>query len=200
MAEPGPAPPKSHLFIVAAVALPVVVVALFVIASVVPGMRVADPQHDLVFAADTPYDRSPSPVTVDFRVRDGRVEADIRRAAPGIYPAATRLFLYEHQTGEVREIPVDVPADLPGDDEVTTIVIEELRLRQVVAQGRAPDGYAFELRSGNGPGLVGEIFGVGGYRQDPVVVKDGRVIPLDPPSTSIYAVRALGWLEAGGSR
>lgn len=200
MAEPRDAPPKSHLFIVAAVALPVVVVALFVIASVVPGMRVADPQHDLVLAADTPHDRSANPVTIEVRVREGRVEADLRRAAPGTYPASTRLFLYDHQTGDVREVPIDVPAALPGEDEVRTIEIEAFRGRRIVAEGRAPDGYAFELRSGNGPGLVGEIFGVGGYRQNAVIVNDGRIIPIELPSTSIYAARAIGWLGADGSR
>jgi hypothetical protein len=199
MAEPPDAPPKSQLFIVAAVALPVVVVALFVVASVVPGMRVADPQHDLVLAADTSYDRSPDAVTIDDRVREGRVQADVRRAAPGTYPPSTRLFLYDHGTGEVREIPIDAPADRPGENEVRTVAVEGLRGRRIVAEGRAPDGYAFELRSGNGPGLVGEIFGVGGYRQHAVIVNAGRVIPLELPTTS-YGVRAIGWLETDGSR
>jgi hypothetical protein len=65
---------------------------------------------------------------------------------------------------------------------------------------RAPDGYVFDHRHGRGPGLVGEIFGMGWSGTAAAIVKDGRVVPIEVPPPSRYTVEPIGWLEPEGSR
>jgi hypothetical protein len=69
---------RDNAFIVAAVTLPVLVGAFFVIASAIPRWTVPGPAYDLVMRVGRPYDSVPAKVVVDFRVRDGRVEAIVR--------------------------------------------------------------------------------------------------------------------------
>jgi hypothetical protein len=85
-------------------------------------------------------------VAADFSVRDGRVEATVRPIPANGYPQPAALFLFDHQTLNVREIPVDLPSDLAEYDAIRTIVIDAFAGRQVVAQAKAPDGYELERK------------------------------------------------------
>lgn len=191
---------RNNAFVLAAVLLPVVVVGLFLIASAVPRWLVPEPQFDLLFSVDRGYDPSGPRVTTSFTVRDGRVEAEIRAAAPNTYPTRTTLYLFNHATGDVREVPVDPPRTLPEGDGVLTVGIPALSDRRVVPGETAPDGYEFEVRSSSAPGIVGELFGMRRYGQDVVLANRGRLVRLTVPSGPPYATRAIGWLEADGGR
>lgn len=175
-------------------------VGLFFVASAVPRWRVPDPQYDLLFTVDLGYDPAGPRVMTSVVVRDGRVEADIRAAAPNTHPTRSSLYLFDHVSGDVRDVPFDAPPTLPEGDEVLTVAIPALAGRKVIAGNRAPDGYEFEVRNSSAPGLVGELFGMRRYGQDAVIKRGGRVIPLEVPGGSVFATRAIGWLGAGNGR
>jgi hypothetical protein len=191
---------KENAFLVAAVSLPVVVVGFFLLASVIPRWVVAPPAYDLLLRAGGPYDQKYPRVAVDFRARNGRVEAIVRPLPPNVYPQPSALLLFDHQTMSVREISVDLPANLAENDPPRTIVIDAFPGRQVLAQAKAPDGYELDIRSRRGPGIIGELFGMGRYDQRASLVNRGRVVPIALPSPywSQPPAYAVGWLVGEG--
>ena len=190
---------RHNAFLVAAVSLPVVVVAFFLLASAVPRWLVPPPAYDLVLRASGGYDQSRARIAVDFTVRDGRVEAIVRPLPANAYPQLWALYLFDHQTTNVREIPVDLPGNLTESDPPRTIVIAALAGRQVVAQAKAPDGYEFQTRTYRSPGIVGDLFGMHRYDQSATLVNRGRVVRIALPTPYEYQSPVyVGWVVDAG--
>jgi hypothetical protein len=141
-------------------------------------------------------------VSVDFRVRNGQVEADVR-AIPKEQGYVQRfgLLYLDHTTMAVREIPLDLPARLEPGEESRTVVIDELSKMRVSAQTTAPDGYMLENSTSGSPGIVGDLFGIGRYRQSAVLVNRGRIIRIELPSPYQEPYQsmpfAVGWVTEG---
>jgi len=193
---------RENAFLVAAIALPVAVAGLFVLATAIPRWTVADPAYDLVLRVARSHEVTPARVAVEFIVRDGQVQATVRPVQANAYTQPWSLFLFEHETMRVREIPVDLP-DSIGEGESRTIVVDGLAGRRVNMVTTAPDGYELTTQSGGGGGLVGNIFGMGRYRQTIALVNKGRVVPIvlpTPYQTYSSLAYALGWVTDGTSR
>jgi hypothetical protein len=186
---------KENAFLVAAVLLPVAVVAFFLLATIVPRMRVPPPGHDLVFRADRPYGRMQASSSVEFEVRDGSVAAVVRPVPANTYLTRPGLLLFDHRTLDVREIAFDVPAAGEGDPP-RTLPVEALAGRRVDARAKAPDGYELDTTADRSPGIVGDLFGMRRHDRKPRLVKDGRVIPLALPAEYeyTYGVYPIGWI------
>jgi hypothetical protein len=186
---------RENAFLVAAVSLPLVVAGLFLVWSFVPRLFVAPPAHDLLLRVDGVYDRLGPRMAVDYVVRDGRAAAVVRPITVDAYLQPAALFLFDHETGTVTEVPVDLPDGMGEDDPPATIVIDALAGRQVLAQPTAPDGYVFENRARRGPGIVGDIFGMSRSSPSAALVKGGRVVPIDfPIPNQYYNVQPVGWI------
>lgn len=187
---------RDNAFLLAAILLPALVAAFFIIANTIPRYTVPDPAHDLVFRAARPYDGSPGTVSVDFIVRNGQVEAVVRLAPPQSYNPRWGLLLFDHETMRVRELPLDLPVLVP-EGETRTVAIEALAGRRVMDEARAPDGYRVESERGSNSGLVGDIFGMGRYRSGLALSNGGRVVALElpPPYDEGYSqVSPVGWV------
>src|SRR5262245_60235885 len=118
---------RDNAFIVAAVALPVAVAGLFLIATIIPRWTIPAPAYDLVMRATRPYDASRTGVVVDFAVREGRVEATFRPPIPpNVYAEPSALLLFDHETMSVREIPLELPTRMDEGEPPRTIVVEAL--------------------------------------------------------------------------
>ena len=189
---------KDNAFMVAAVALPVVVAAFFVLASAVPQWTVPAPTYDLVLRVARGYDASPAGIIPEFTVRNGRVEVIVRPAPPDGYVQEWGLLLFNHETMRVSEVQLDLPASMEVGESPRTIAIEALAGKRVSSQTVAPDGYELQTRSNGNSGLVGDLFGMGRYRQRAALVNGGRVVALDLPApyqdpyqSPAYAV---GWV------
>ena len=194
----GADPPRlrESAFLMAAVALPLVVVLLFLVAAAVPRWLVRPPTADLLLRADRTHTPSAAQVVVTFRVRNGQLQADVLPAPPNTYPPQPALLLVDHRTGEVREIPFSLPAPPPSGSPARTIVVDTLEDERIVEGVRAPDGYVFEHRYDRGPGLIGEIFGMRRDGARVALVKDGRVVPVDVPPPYSYGIEPLGWIDS----
>jgi hypothetical protein len=192
---------RENVFLVAAVALPLVVIGFFLAASAIPRWTVPPPAYDLVFRAGGPYDQAPR-VSVEYHVRDDAVHVTVRPVDANAYPQRSTLFLVDHRTLALREIPVNLPALVGEGGAATTAVVDALAGRRVIAEVQAPDGYRLEMRTRRGPGLVGELFGMHRYDQNVVLSNRGRVIPLALPAPHQYLgpVQAVGWLADEGGR
>ena len=191
---------RDNAFLVAAAALPLIVVAFFLLSTAIPRWTVPPPAYDFLLRADGGYDGPYTSVAVDFTVREGTVEATVRSTPAENYRLAARLFLFHHETMAVTEIPVALPNTLAEGDSPLTIAVDALAGRRVVAEATAPDGYRLENRSQGGSGLVGELFGMRRYGSRAALVNRGRVVPIDLPTNRyVYTstVRAIGWLQDG---
>jgi hypothetical protein len=186
---------KNNAFLVAAASLPVLVVVFFVLASVIPRWLVPPPAYDLLLSVGTGYDQTRARIAVDYKVSDGRVEANVRAVPATVYPQQPALFLFDHQTMSVREIPVNLPTDLKENDPPRVVAVDALAGKRIVAEPRAPDGYMFEGRPSRGPGIIGELFGMSRYDRKASLTNGGRVVPLTLPSQYLYQpVTAVGWV------
>lgn len=189
---------RDNVFLVAAVSLPLLVVAFFLASTVIPRFLVAPPAYDLLIRATDTYNQTNPRMAVDFEVRNGKVEVTFRPMPANGYGPRSRLFLFDHATMSAREIPIELPDNLVEGDPPRTIAVDALAGREVLAQSKAPDGYQLESRSQRGPGIVGELFGMNRYDSEASLVNKGRVIRimLPEPFQNIYStpVYAVGWL------
>lgn len=192
---------RENAFLAAAIALPIAVVMLFLIATALPRWLVAAPQHDLLIRAHGSYEQARPRVSVEFVVRDARVEAIVRGLPAETYAQVPRLYLVEHDTMNVREVPYDVPTALGPNDPPVTISID-LKARKVIADSKSPDGYELRTQSSGGnAGIAGDLFGMRSYRHEAALVKSGRVEEISlPVGTSSYSVAAVGWVLNDGTR
>jgi len=185
---------RDNVFLIAAAALPLIVAGFFILTSTIPRLTVAPPAYDLLIRTDGGYDANAARMAVDYAVRDGRVEATVRPVPENTYMRPGSLFLFDHKTLAVSQIPVNLPRAI---DAPQTMVVDALANRRVLSQTKAPDGYEFESRTRSGPGIVGEIFGMNRYEGRLTIVNKGRVVPLSLPAPypSYYNAVAIGWLE-----
>ena len=197
------APPRGwrdSAFLIAAIAVPVVVVALFLVASAIPRWTVAPPGYDLVLRSDAGYNPASPQLLTTIRVRDGRVVAEIQPAVPNSYPSKPSVFVFDHLTSIATEVPLDLPTTLNEGETLRVVAIEALASRRVVDTAMAPDGYAFDVRYRRGPGIMGELFGMGRYDGGASVVKDGRVVRITIGTPFGYSLQPVGWLAAPEAR
>lgn len=192
---------RDNAFLAAAVSLPLVVVAFFLVSSLIARWTVPPPAYDLLVRTDGAYDAKSPRFAVEYTVRDGKVEAIVRPLPANTYIRPGELFVFEHGTMAVRRVPVDLPQDVGEKDPPRTIAVEALAGRRLLEQPKAPDGYEFDTRTRRGPGIVGEVFGMNHYDPGAAVVNKGRVVPITLPSRYPYSrVYPVGWLADTGSR
>jgi hypothetical protein len=191
---------RQNAFLVAAVSLPVVVVVFFLLAAAIPRWTVPPPAYDLVLRGSS-YDQPVQRVSIEFDVRDGRVQATVRAVPANAYPSRATLFLFDHRTMEVSRVAVDVP-DMKEGEAPRTFVVPALAKLHVIATASAPDGYELKLRHSGGAGIVGDLFGMGHYDRNVSLVNRGRVVSvvLPPPYEYYSPVSALGWVNTDGQR
>jgi hypothetical protein len=71
----------------------------------------------------------------------------------------------------------------------------------VLAETKAPDGYALNTPGYGSHGLFGGLFGMGYHPEKISLVNKGRVVAIALPSPQYgYSVSAVGWLMNEGSR
>ena len=111
MAEPA-SRGRENTFLIAAIALPVIVVTLFLVAAAVPRWTVPPPGYDLVLRSDGGYTPADQHLVTTIRVRDGRVVAEFQAAVPNSYPQRPLLYVFNHLTNTAVEVPFEVPTSL----------------------------------------------------------------------------------------
>lgn len=193
-------PFRDNVFLLAAVALPIVVGVFFLIASRVPVWTVDPPAYDIVIKVPETY-TSPPVVSVDFEVRNDRVEARLRPVPPNTYRQRWVVLLVDHRTLKARNVTPELPDRLAEDETDRTIPVPALADLMVSPDATAPDGYALRTRSGGGPGLVGELFGMRSRREHVVLVGHGRTVRIELPAPfaePYQPVEAVGWVTPVG--
>jgi len=186
---------RENMMIVVSIALPLLVVLFFALASVLPGMFSTPPEFDLLLSHQGRTTAKTSAVRISLTVEEGQLKALVVKTEGTSYPNNPRLFRYDHLTGEVVEIDIRLPENVAELAEGSEIPIPQLAGRKISEALRAPDGYEFRGRR-RGGGLMTELFGGSRYRTDVSIAKNGAVVRVRLPESDYWYndVRLVGWV------
>ena len=191
---------RDNAFLVAAGALPLLVVGVFLLLTAIPKWTVPPPQYDLLVYT-TDYGRQGARIAVELGVSGETLQATVRPAAADNYPPRVRLWRFDHRTMSTTEVAVGLPTEIPAGEPARTFPVEALRGRRVLTDSKARDGYEYRTPGNGGPGLIGDVFGMRRYDQRGVIVNSGRVVQIEIPAPSQYSPPVfLGWLADGEGR
>ena len=185
---------RENAALVIGILLPVVVVVFFLLATYIPRLLVDPPRYDFLFAQDYGYPNQQSrwryEIDVDserkLRVRAFLTEPD--KSAP-----RARLFLYEHGSGNVREISLPLPETAEDAEAGVFVEVAEFSNQIIDSHRVAPDGYEFVSPGRGGSGLLGLFYR--GSRSGLAISKNGATVAV-PSGNGFnrYGARFLGWI------
>ena|SRR5688572_30461065 len=196
---------KNNLAIIAAIVLPLILIALFAVSTLVVNRVVADPQYDFLVATnyygganeafyfDVVQNRLKLSYSFPTRVNGNYQNGNISRLWRVRVPAMTveEISLVPPPRSQDTADGQRVPIELPGVSDL-----------QVLSSQPAPDGYSFQQSYDYyNSNLMRELFG-GGSRGEQVsaIVKDGRAVPirnLGGAPFSGYNSHFIGWIAKG---
>jgi hypothetical protein len=184
---------KENLVLVIGLALPVLLITLFFVATVLPKSFGTPPQYELLFTTQK-YDYQSKPEYVlDFNVKNKQLMVKSKKYDEKNYNNATRLLMaYDAKTETVREITLDASKMSDGVE----VVLEETKSMELDTSLTSPDGYALEGPNYNSSGLLGGLFG-GGYRNSGFRIKKGNVgykVPQHQPDYYYSDLKFIGWV------
>ena len=189
---------QKNMMIVVSVALPLLLILFFALASSLPRLYTDPPAYDLLLTFQGTSTAKSAPVRIDLTVYRGQLKAFVK-STDGIYPGNhPRLFRYSHLTGEITEISIPIPENTSELTDGMEIPIPELAELSVSDKLRAPDGYEFDSRI-RGGGFITELFGVARGRNDVRVSKNGAVVRIRLPASDYWfgSARFVGWVLNG---
>lgn len=183
--------------IVASIALPLLVVIFFALASVLPGWYSTPPAYDLLVSLQDRATSRTSPFKIQLMVRGERLRAIVVKLDQPDYQNTPRLFRYSHLSGDVTEVSIPIPENFSDLEEGVEITIPELEGLKVSDALRAPDGYEFRGRR-RGGGLMTELFGGSRNRTDVSIAKNGAIVRVRLPTSDYWYnnVKLAGWIIA----
>ncbi|MCH8918401.1 MAG: hypothetical protein IIC52_10130 [Proteobacteria bacterium] len=149
---------KENYALVAGIALPLALIAVFLLASKASVISVPAPQYDAVFA--TNY--SPWAINNPYRIGidDGKLTIRHRpRKTKNVprFPREPVIYVFDHKTLYAKRIDIDfqnVVEGLVKDPE-----LDALNRKRIDPDPKSPDGYIFQRNSRSGSGLFGGLFG-----------------------------------------
>jgi len=189
---------RKNMMIVVSIALPLLVVLFFAMASVLPGLYSTPPAHDLLLSFQGRATSKTAQVRISLSVIDAQLKVVTSPLDNTYYDNYPRLFRYNHSSGEISEISIPVPDNITELKDGTVIPIPELAGVRVSDKLKAPDGYEFSGRR-RGGGFVTEMFGGSRHRNDVRISKNGAVIRVRLPTSDYWYndARFVGWILNG---
>jgi hypothetical protein len=187
---------KDNIALVAAIALPLFLAAIFAVSTLATRVTVEDPKNDFFIATDY-YDNNSR---FQFDVNNERLNINYRKAEKDAngYPMYNgqkpRLWRVNVPEMTVQEISLNAP----GGDGGQTINIPGVTDIKITNLSPGPDGYQFVDTYNHGGNIMTEIFSVDGpSRQKSGISKDGRIVTFTIPDGNrynYYNTRFLGWV------
>ena len=184
---------KENLVLVIGLALPVLLIILFFVATVIPKSMGTPPQYEMLFTT-TKYDYQNKPeYVIDFNVKNQQLMLNLKKNDEKNYNNATKILMaYDGKTETVREIKIDASKLTEGNE----VLLEETKKLSIDTAVISPDGYMLEGPNYGGNGLVGGLFG-GGYRNTGYRLKKGGVgykVPNMQPDYYYSQLQFIGWI------
>ena len=194
---------RNNLVLVAGIALPVLLVAAFLLMQSIPGVAPPPPKFDFVAAGYYYAPNSPQSFSLSFEVQDGRLHGIATPRADSSRRDAMRvnLFRYDARENRFSDIEWTLPEGLEALDEALRFEIDGTASLELDPSARSPDGYRLEWTGYRHQGLLGDLFGFG-HRPSQWCLKQGDKVfelPVFEPLRfySSDQLEFLGWVTAG---
>ena len=195
---------KANLVLVVGLALPVVLMAGFLVASGLPQRMADPPKYSLVFAV-TEFSQGVSgiPVSVSFVVQDGVLKAQYIKLPPQppgyVNNAWKKLYLYDSATQKVQQLSFGFPPNMDAIDGTVVETVDATRSMRLDTTLQSPDGYELSRDNASRSGLINEIFWGGGYSNDYRLRKGSSSLrlPLAAANVPYGNVEFVGWVTPG---
>jgi hypothetical protein len=188
---------KDNLVLVVGLTLPILLMAVFLAVSVLPGG--APPQYDLVFSSQD-YPSTSIPINLKLIVKDGTLVAQYTKPPnqQSAFGGWKKLFVYDASLNRVRQLTFGFPPDMAtieGTREEPVASAAGMRLDTTL---QAPDGYELTFGERRGGGLLLEIFG-GSRNYGPWLRNGSRSVQLPSSNGEPFAyggAEFVGWVTA----
>lgn len=162
---------KENLVLVIGLALPVLLIVLFFVATVIPKMNSTPPQHEVLFSVQDYGNQNKSDYIIDFKVKNNQLMVKVKKAdEKENYYNSKKLMAYDAKNEVMREISIDTNQFSEGAE----IELAETKNMTLSTNMMAPDGYVLENQHYGNNGLVGGLFG-GSNRNNGYRLKKGNV-------------------------
>jgi len=193
---------KRNFVLIVGLALPVLLVAGFMVAASLPRIVADPPKYDLVFAVAEGGGNG-VPIALKLTVdKEGSLKAQYTRNQRNgyAYNMWKKLYLYEVATQKVRQLPFPYPADMDKITETREEVVEATKGLRLDTATESPDGYSLSYDGYSHSGLVGEIFMGGRYGSEPRLKKGSSAVKLvsgGEPTYFYYGnIEFIGWVKS----
>ena len=193
---------KQNFALIVGLALPVLLMLGFMVASSLPQTVSTPPSFDLVFAVPDYPPNQGMPVSVRLVVKDGTLKAQYTKIAllPTGYVNSVwkKLYIYEAKPHTIRELAFGFPANMDqfeGTREETVEATKSLKLDTTL---QSPDGYELSYADYGSRGLLTDIFWSRGYSNVPRLKKGGVSVQLAASDGRPYfaygSAEFVGWV------
>jgi hypothetical protein len=176
------------------IALPLALIAVFLLAGRASVMTVPDPQYDAVFA--TNYFPQSTNYPYRIGIDDGKLSIRVRPPKEGIRPRHYRepvIYVFDHKALYAKKVDIDFGNVVAG--KVRDPELDALNRKRINSDPISPDGYIFERNPRRGGGLFAGLFGWRYNRSYHVLKKGVRTVPVvGPQAISIYSSHFIGWV------
>lgn len=192
---------KENLVLAMGVALPVLLVVFFLIATWLPSLFVASPKYDFLFSNGNIYSAKG---WISTRIENGRLKITERISNDNCNTYQEyKLYLLEASTGNVRRL-ANIPSPSsearcrnpqPLSSYEREVLVEQIKNYKFSSEPAAPDGYVLRISASGGGGFP--FFYSGGWRNRFSLYKNGRSVKIEMPDEEerrYYEVSAIGWV------
>lgn len=179
---------KENIILILGISLPLLLTALFFIATQIEKTSIAPPEYSVVFAQNN-YS---SARTHKIIVKDERVHLSYIPREEHRHDNASqlKLYIYSPKTKKSKEVSLPETNDL---SKKIKIIIPDLSSQKISTSKESPDGYAFTHKYSGNHNLMTEIFGGGARGRSHYVLKNGAQ-NIKIPNTNQYNTQFIGWV------
>jgi hypothetical protein len=155
---------KQNFALVLGIALPVLLVAGFMLMAILPQAQGKPPEYEVLFSA-TKYQNNAGGYNVDYVVKGGNVYARLTERKDNYGNYQRELFRFDGNTGSIQKIEPVLPDDL-GEEKKLDVELEEFKNVTIDTASKSPDGFSLENGGYRSRGITGAVFGGSGGRYE----------------------------------
>jgi len=187
---------RDNLVLVAGIALPVLLLFLFLVAAWLPGLLQPNPKYDFLYVVHNASYHSRAERCVTYQIKDRSVVAYSRQVAKDGYCLSERLFRFDSTKLSSVEITVIFPNSEFGTMQQEQIVKEVAGII-IDTNQVSPDGYRLEGPRYDYSPWIFDLFGGGSRNSSLRLTKGARNIAVNEGDQYYYYgnnYRFIGWL------
>lgn len=185
---------KENFALIIGVSLPLILIAIFFIASRAPQEFADDPLYSLVFATNYNPNWSNYPWRIEIEDNQLRIRHSENVDQKRHYYNKPQIYVFDHEIKQADLLDIDYEIIIDGY--VGDPALKKFNNKIFITKQTSPDGYRLEYDyNSSSRGLMGEIFGFGRrYRNSYVLKKNSYTIPLKTPHR-VHQAHFIAWID-----